>query len=131
MTTAPNDFTHLHLHSEFSSLMHRTVTLIGTLEGPIWMPAVTAQKPVQADLTRIASTYVNATGSGLAEAAQSVTDDGDFQSARLTADSFVRIEHRWLRPTGWTSRVRVVDVTNLPSLAGYVAPDSYAIGWGD
>lgn len=132
VTTSPNDFTHLHDHSEFSSLMHRTVTLVGTLEGPIWMPAVTAQKPVQADLTRIASTYVNATGSGLIEAAQSVCDDGDFQSARLTGDSFIRIEHRRLRPNGWTSRVRTVDVTELPSLAEYVAPDAYSLeGWAE
>lgn len=111
--------------------MHRTVTLVGTLEGRIWMPAVTAQKPVHADLTRIASTYVSATGSGLVEAAQSLCDDGDFQSARLTGDSFIRIEHRRLRPNGWTSRVRTTDVTALPSLADYVAPDSYAVSWAD
>ena len=113
--------------------MHRTVTLIGTLEGPIWMPAITAQKPVEADLTRIASTYLNATGSGLVEAAHSLCDDGDFQSARLTGDSFIRIEHRRLRAdgSGWTSRVRTVDVTRLPSLADYVAPDSSALGRGE
>ena len=43
--------------------MHRTVTLIGTIEGPIWMPAVTAQKPVSADLTRIATFVIANEGS--------------------------------------------------------------------
>jgi len=106
----------------------RAVTLVGTLEGPIWWPAVTAQKPIQADLTRIAAGYGNATGSGLIEAIESVTDDGDFRSARLTGDSFVHIEHRRLRANGWTSRLRMVVVTNLPSLADYVAPDSLGLG---
>jgi hypothetical protein len=107
----------------------RAVTLVGTLEGPIWWPAVTAQKSVQADLIHIAAGYVNATGSGLIEAIESVTDDGDFRSARLTGDSFVLIEHRRLRANGWTSRLRAVHVKNLPSLADYVAPDSLALGW--
>ena len=99
--------------------MLRTVTLVGPSKAP------------SGCLTRIASTYVNATGSGLVEAAQSLCDDGDFQSARLTGDSCIRIEHRRRRPDGWTSRVRVVDVTNLSSLADYVAADSYALAWGE
>ena len=107
----------------------RSVALMGTLEGPIWMPAVTAQKPVEVDLTRMAALYVNATGSGLIEAVKSVTDDGDFQSARLTGDSFVRIEHRRPRPNGWSLRVHTVDITNLPSLADHIAPDSFALYW--
>jgi hypothetical protein len=114
-----------------TGIIVRSVTLVGTLEGPIWMPAATAQKPVQADLTRMAAGYVNANGSGLIEAVKGLTDDGDFRSARLTGDSVVRIEHRRLRRNRWISRVRTVDVTTLPSLAGYVAPDSFALVWED
>ena len=126
----PDDLNHLYDHSEFSFLMHRTVTLVGAIEGTIWMPAVTAQKPVQADLTRIASTYVNATGSGLVEAARSLCDDGDFQSARLTGDSFIVIEHRMPSPHGWVAHVRIVDVTALPSLADCVSANALTVpGW--
>jgi hypothetical protein len=110
--------------------MNRVVTLIGTLEGPIWMPAVTAQLPVQVDLTREAARYVNVPhGTGLIEAVKAAVDGaGDFQSARLTGDSFVLIEHRRPGPPDGTVRswARRVDVTKLPSLADYVAPDSFA-----
>jgi hypothetical protein len=110
--------------------MRRSVTLVGAIEGRIWMAAVTAQKPLQADLTRIAGTYVNATGSGLVEAARSLCDDGDFQSARLTGDSVIVIEHRVPSAHGWVSHVRVVDVTALPSLADYVSANALTVpGW--
>src|SRR5687768_3459354 len=123
----PDDFIHLDIPSK-EPRMQRTVTLVGTLEGPIWTPAGTAQKPVQVDLTRIASTYVNATGSGLVEAAQSVCDDGDFRSARLTGDSVIVIEHCEFRRNGWVSHVRTVAVTRLPSLADYVTVNAIGLG---
>ena len=108
----------------------RSVTLHGTLVGDIWMPAVEAQLPVTVDLTREARRYVNATGSGLVDAVKAAVDRaGDFQSARLTRDSFIRIEHVWHVPYAVNRRVtfaRFVDVTDLPSLADYVAADTYA-----
>lgn len=106
----------------------RRVTLHGTLTGPIWMPATDAQLPVSVDLTAEAARYVNATGSGLIDAVKSAVDGaGDFRSARLTADSFVLIEHRKLGAPDGTVRywVRRVDVADLPSLADYVAPDDW------
>ena len=108
----------------------RSVTLHGTLVGDIWMPAVEAQLPVTVDLTREARRYVNATGSGLVDAVKAAVDGaGDFQSARLTCDSFIRIEHVWHVPYAVNRQVtfaRFVDVTDLPSLADYVAADTYA-----
>ena len=103
----------------------RSVTLHGTLVGDIWWPVVEAQMPVTVDLTREARRYVNATGSGLVDAVKAAVDGaGDFQSARLTADSYIRVQHVWHVPYAVNRRVtfeRVVDVTSLPSLADYVA----------
>jgi hypothetical protein len=107
--------------------MTSTVTLYGTLTGRIWMPAVTATLPVKADLRDIARRFVNADGSGLVDAIKSVVDGaGDFQSAKLTPDSYVLIEHE--RPYRLWGRTihgysRYVMVAALPSLADYVAAD--------
>lgn len=107
----------------------RTVTLHGTLTGLIWMPAVEAQLPVTVDLIRDARRYVNATGSGLVDAVKAaVAGAGDFQSARLTADSYVVIEHRSSLLYGSCLRSRVVEVTDLPSIADYVAGNVWSDG---
>jgi len=108
----------------------RKVTLYGTLHGDIWQPFTTCQKPVTVDLTAEARRYVSANGSGLIDAVKGATNDGDFRCARLTADSFVIIEHRDIEPyhgvsghaTTWTRRVEVID---LPSLADYVERDAF------
>ncbi len=111
--------------------MIRTVRLYGTLTGDIWMPYTEAQLPVSVDLRAESRRYVNATGSGLVDAVKAAVDGaGDFRSARLTADSFVLIEHRKLGPPDGRVRswARRVDVANLPSLADYVAADTFT--WG-
>lgn len=70
---------------------------------------------------------VNATGSGLVDAIRATVDGaGDFGSARLSADSFVMIEHRRIGPPDGrriACRMRRVDVADLPSLADYVTHD--------
>lgn len=106
----------------------RTVTLYGTLTGPIWQPGCEAQMPVLVDLRDIAGRLVNANGSGLVDAIRSVVDGaGDFRVARLTADSFVLVEHRRLGPPDGSVRywARRIDVCDLPSLSDYVADDVY------
>jgi hypothetical protein len=113
--------------------MIRTATLYGTLTGETWMPCVEAQEVVRVDLRREAARYVNATGSGLVDAIRAAVDGaGDFHAARLTADSFVLIEHRRIGPPdgrvrSWTRRI---DVATLPSLRDYVATDVYT-SWED
>jgi hypothetical protein len=113
----------------------RSVTLHGSLVGELWMPGVAASMPVREDLAAIALRFVNADGSGLADAVRSVVDGaGDFRCARLTADSFVAIEHRQCGgPDGRRTicRTRRVDIADLPSLADYVAPDVYTFAGED
>lgn len=104
----------------------RSVTLYGTLTGPIWQPLVGGQLPITADLVAEAARDVS--HSGMVAAIRSVVDGaGDFRSARLTADSFVIVEHRRLGPPGGTVRTwaRRVDVARLPSLTEYVNHDTY------
>jgi hypothetical protein len=104
----------------------RSVTLHGSLVGDIWMPQVTATLEVTDDLKERAARFINAEGSGLIDAVKSVVDGaGDFRSARLTADSYVCIEHWTYNATSQvgTRRTRIVDCATLPSLTGYVAPE--------
>jgi hypothetical protein len=104
----------------------RTVTLDGALVGPIWWPSgVEAELPLSVDLTREAARIVNANGSGLVDAVMTaVVGAGDFVSARLSRDSIVLIEHRRPTPHGWVARSRIVNVTDLPSLADFVVADA-------
>jgi len=109
----------------------RSATLIGTLQGPIWQPGVTAQLPIVVNLKREASRYVNANGSGLVDAVKAAVDGaGDFRFALLTADSFVLLERRRTGPPDGTVRswARSVDVTRLPSLADYVDVNGWSFG---
>jgi hypothetical protein len=98
------------------------VTLRGALVGKIWMPGVTAQLIIAENLLDIDRRREG----GLIDAIKSVVDNaGDFQSAKLTADSFVRIEHSKSFYDGKIGRAvtltRYIDVANLPSLADYVS----------
>ncbi len=109
----------------------RKLTLVGSLVGDLWMPGVRAQMEVREDLGRMAARFVHANGSGLVDAIKSVVDGaGDFRAAKLTADSFVQIDHDHIRPytshgLTITRNTRYVDVNTLPSLAEYVS-DEYA-----
>jgi hypothetical protein len=113
----------------------RSVTLHGTLTGELWMPGIEAQPDLTVDLRADASRHVNVTGSGLVDAVKAAVDGaGDFRSARLTADSFVRIDHVWHVPYALNRQVtfeQCIDVLDLPSLSHWVAPDTYSYGEAD
>ncbi len=106
----------------------RNVTLYGTLVGPIWWPAIEAQLPIEVNL--IAEAARDVSRSGMVEAIRSAVDGaGDFQSARLTADSFIMVGHRRAGAPNGSIRswARRVDCVNLPSLADYVAVDTFSV----
>jgi len=50
---------------------------------------------------------------------------GDFQDAKLTADSLIIFEFRKPTNTGYEYHVREFEVSECPSLATYVNPDAY------
>jgi hypothetical protein len=111
-----------------TTLQSRSATLYGCLVGRIWWPSEEdATLPITVDLRAEARRYVNAHGSGLVDAIRATVDGaGDFRCARLTAESFVLIEHRDDDYSSGRSgriryRARRVDVADLPSLAEYVA----------
>jgi len=107
----------------------RTVRLVGTLTGDIWMPNTEAQLPIDVDLVAEAGRDVS--NSGMVAAIRAAVDGaGDFRSARLTADSFVVVEHRRVGPPDGTVRswARRVDVADLPSLRDFVAADTFTYG---
>ncbi len=109
----------------------RNVTLYGTLTGPIWWPAIEAQLPIEVNLMAEAARDVSR--SSMVEAIRSAVDGaGDFQSARLTADSFIMVERRRAGAPNGTVRswARRVDVTSLPSLAEYVDAGAFTV-WED
>lgn len=113
----------------YGPAIRRTVTLYGVLVGPTWWPGADGQLSITVDLIDQAGRFVNATGSGLVDAIKAAVDGaGDFRTPRLTADSFVLVEHRRLGPPDGTIRSwsRRVGVADLPSLADYVASDTYS-----
>jgi hypothetical protein len=65
--------------------------LYGTLVGTIWMPAIECTKDVQVDLTRERERLTPTRGGSLRHMICSITNDGDFQSARLSDDSFIEV----------------------------------------
>lgn len=125
--------------------IHRRVTLYGTLHGPIWWPvghdaqlSITVDLIAEAQRGRRELTLAEFRANGatayyarpsMVEAIRAAVDDaGDFRSARLTADSFVMVEHRRAGSPDGTVRswCRRVDVGRLPSLAGYVDREAYS-----
>lgn len=105
--------------------IERKATLVGTIEGPIWQPGMTCQQDLTLDLPRDGRDRLLWIKAAVASAP-------DFQSrqAKLTADSFIIIEHREVGPPvgngtvrSWTRRI---DVTDLLSLADYVDADAFA-----
>jgi hypothetical protein len=105
----------------------RSVTLYGHLFGETWWPGGEGQLSITVDL--IAESARDVSRSGMVAAIRAAVDGaGDFRSARLTADSFVIVEHRRIGPPDGTVRSwsRRVDVADLPSLSDYVASDTYS-----
>lgn len=106
---------------------HRKVVLIGQLAGTIWQ-GIEARKDVDENISERAKRFVNADGSGLVDAVKSVVDaDGDFQFAKLTADSFVVITHTYSVAGRERSFKRFVDVANLPSLTDFVDLNAHTL----
>ena len=95
-------------------------TLHGTLVGRIWMPAVECTKPVTVDLTRERGRYVGNPISMLRTLIGSVCNDGDFQSASLTSDSFLELKVTQIRSRREVTRRKYISLSELPSIADYL-----------
>lgn len=108
--------------------MHRTVTLHGTLTGRTWS-GFEGQLPITVDILSLAERRrEHGDRPGLIEAVQAAaeTESGDFQSARLTADSYIAVRH--IRQRGkYTHHIteRLVSASALPSLAEYVDAETF------
>lgn len=91
------------------------VALIGVVVGRIWMPATECTKDVS--ISESEFRYSDGSRPTLRDLALRATNDGDFQSCSLTADSF--FEFQRVRRAGNTSvvRTRVMPVTAFRSVA--------------
>ena len=110
---------------------HRAAMLHGTFVGDLWWPRATGQLAVTLDLQAEARRDVSCSGR-VAAIKAACQGAGDFSTAaKLTADSVVVLVHSRMTRTGTLlTRSRTVPVTDLPSLANYVATDSLAMsGW--
>lgn len=97
------------------------VSLHGTLQGRIWMPAVTAQLPINVNLTDRGERYSD----GRADFRKMVDDainenGGDFQSCKLTDDSVIEVTLHKSTNTTRTKRTRYWSITQFPSIADMV-----------
>ena len=95
-----------------------SVTLHGTLVGRIWMPSREYSKPVTCDRQRDFR-YSDGSLPTAREMVLHATNDGDFQSCQLTADSYFKFERDRYAPNGCTRirRTKVRLVTEFPSIA--------------
>ena len=101
-------------------------TLYGNLIGTIWMLAAKCSKPVRVNLTSERDRLTPSRAGSLRHMVGQVCNDGDFQSAMLSADSFIRVEVSTYRKGGKARRVsRDIDLAQMPSIADYVS-DEYA-----
>lgn len=101
--------------------LRRSVTLHGHLTGNLWWPQVPAYKAASDDLLARARRMVGGRPT-LREVMESyiMENDGDFSTpARLTADSYITVEHVTGRLGTEVIRRRHIDVANLPSLSDY------------
>jgi hypothetical protein len=105
----------------------RSVTLIGQLQGSLWMPAVDATLQVVWDVSGNAARC-----GGLIAAIKSLVtaNGGDFQNPLLSPDSEVLIEHIHYGRDGYERRTnaRYIPVASLPSLHDVVALEAEAVG---
>lgn len=93
-----------------------TVTLKGTLVGKIWMPAAECTKPVTLD-RRHDFNYFDKVLPTARDMVLRATNDGDFQSCNLTADSYFEFERAARRGSTLIRRSRIIPVTAFPSIA--------------
>lgn len=92
----------------------RVVSLAGTIVGKIWMPC--AECTLEVELTERDFRYSDNSRPTIRDFALRATNDGNFQSAALTADSVFIFER--IRQTARTTTIsrRVVPVTAFKSI---------------
>lgn len=104
-----------------------SIVLIGTVAGTIWMPARTCWKDVKLSYSPHLGPfqddfrYSDGSKPTARDFALKATNDGDFQSCDLTADSAIRVSRRHHTDTGFTDHVREFPVTLFPSMADCVS----------
>lgn len=111
----------------------RSMTLHGAICGPIWWPTgAKCGKPIDTYIQRIEPRDVSKVRRSIFDIVADVCNDGDFQAAKLSADSFIQIEHTTLytRDTDdvivkRVSHARIVDLAALPSVADLVDAEAY------
>lgn len=104
------------------------IDIDGRLVGSIWMPAVECQKDLHATFEplrtlSVCPAFANGRGYAysLCDAAEQATDDGAFQSARLTADTQVSVIRTTHDGMTTTTRIRSYWANELPSITDYVS----------
>lgn len=91
--------------------------LYGTLEGKIWWPQEVCQMDVKVNLTSERERLTPNRGGSLRHMIGSVCASGDFQSAKLTEDSYIKFT--MVKRNGDTL-VRIVPITKFKELADYI-----------
>lgn len=94
--------------------------LYGTLTGRIWMPAIECTKDVQVDLTRERERLTPNRGGSLRYMIGSICNDGDFQSANLTEDSYIEVTCWSKRGSTVIRRSRAIPITKFRDVQDYV-----------
>ncbi len=116
---------------------YRSITLYGTVYGPIWQPGIECSMPVTADADAWLRSRCETEGPSARELALEATDCGDFQHCELTADSYFEFSRRTDRTNengriiASATRRRFVPVSAFPSIADMVGEkESYELGEG-
>lgn len=92
-----------------------SVSLFGTIVGQIWMPNAECSKVVK--LAESDFRYHDNSRPTLRDFALKATNDGDFQSCNLTADSEITFERTRQTASGKVTRTRTIPVSQFPSIA--------------
>lgn len=104
--------------------VERRVSVHGAMAGPIWWPI--GQKcgvPVSKTFDRETIREIGTIGA----IEHMLTTAGDFsEMPKLTADSYIQIDHVVIGNGRQVCRSRLIEVADLPSLADLVDADSYA-----
>lgn len=97
-------------------------TLYGTLVGRIWMPAQVCSLDISVNLNRERDRY-RERGGCLRHMLCGISNDGDFQSASFTPDSFIRITStRVVGNQTWT-RSRDILIQDFAGMEDLIASD--------
>ena len=103
--------------------------IVGALAGPIWQPGFDdCRKEVNETFTRtVDPIHTQREAMDLREMVERITNDGDFQSCKLTADSFLRVI-QVKSGNGWRDmHEHTYDLTKFPSIADYVDKDKFML----